>query len=195
MKNIGLCGAHRTGKTTLAIALSESLNMPFVPINTINVFERFHLHPKESLGFRTRLEIQEEILKKACDIWFEMDEPFICDRTPIDMAAYTMADIKGDTILSPDTELRVEKYLDDCQKATEKYFSYLFLIPPAIPIIDAMGKASCSRAYIEHIHNLCLALFQRTDVSEIAEIPREYIDLSDRIEYVKKFVRFPNVST
>ena len=81
--------------------------------------------------------------------------------------------------------------MNDCQKATEKYFSYLFLIPPAIPIIDAMGKASCSRAYIEHIHNLCLALFQRTDVATIAEIP--CIDLGDRVEYVKKFVRYPSV--
>ena len=48
MKNIGLCGAHRTGKTTLAIALQESLNMPFVPINTIEVFERFHI--QNSIG-------------------------------------------------------------------------------------------------------------------------------------------------
>ena len=39
-KNIGLCGAHRTGKTTLAIALQESLNMPFVPVNTIDLGDR-----------------------------------------------------------------------------------------------------------------------------------------------------------
>ena len=81
-----------------------------------------------------------------------------------------------------------------------QYQAILDKVPDIAPdrhdaIVDAMGKASCSRAYIEHIHNLCLALFQRTDVGEIAEIPREYIDLSDRIEYVKKFVRFPNVST
>jgi hypothetical protein len=184
---LGFCGSHRVGKTTTAIALSESLQILFVPINTAEVFARFHLHPKESLGFRTRLEIQEAILQKACNIWDTCNESFVSDRTPIDMMAYTLGDVKGDTILCQETELRFEKYLNDCREATERYFSHLFLIPPAIPIVDAIGKASCSRGYIEHIHNLCLALFQRTDVATIAEIPIDCIDLGDRVKYVEGF--------
>ena len=188
MNNIGLCGAHRTGKTTLAITLAKSLNMPFVPINTAEVFARFHESPKSILGIRLRLEVQEAILQKACDIWFEMDTPFISDRTTIDMAAYTLADIKGDTIISPDTEFWVQQYLGNCRKATEKYFSYLVLIPPAIPIIPAAGKASLSKGYIEHVHTLCAGLWcDRHELISGAKLPREAVDLGDRVKFVESF--------
>lgn len=182
--NIGLCGAHRTGKTTLAIALSEALNMPFVPINTIEVFERFHLHPKESIGFRTRLEVQEAVLEKARDIWFEMDEPFICDRTPIDMAAYTLAEVQGNT-LDKELEQELEHYLADCFMLTTRYFDYLFLIPPAIPL----GKASLSKGYIEHIHRLCVGFFHDSGSLQAgSRLPRSLTDLDARIKFVANFV-------
>lgn len=186
--NIGICGAHRTGKTTLAIALSKSLNMPFVEIGTSKIFAENHLDPAKPMDFRTRLGIQRQILDRANSIWFEMDQPFVCDRTPIDMMAYTLAEVNGDT-LDKDLERELGDYLRDCRETTEKYFSCLILVPPAIPIVDAVGKASPSRGYIEHIHNLCLGLFQRTDVPEIAEIPIDCIEIGDRVSMVKSFLR------
>ena len=98
LSNIGLCGAHRTGKTTLAIALSKKLKMPFVEIGTSKLFSDRNLDPAKPMDFRTRLHIQRVILNHAESIWFEMDESFICDRTPIDLAAYTLAEVQGNTL-------------------------------------------------------------------------------------------------
>gem|GEM_PF-320076 len=186
MNNIGLCGAHRTGKTTLAIALSKKINMPFAEIGTSKLFGDRNLDPAKPMDFRTRLHIQRIILNHAETIWFEMDESFICDRTPIDMAAYTLAEVQGNT-LNKEIEWELQDYLRDCQEVTERYFGYLFLIPPAIPIIDAIGKASPSRGYIEHIHTLCLGLFHQSHVNGYC-IEKDVKILSARVADIKRFL-------
>jgi hypothetical protein len=189
MNNLGLCGAQRTGKTTLAIALSKALNMPFVEIGTSKIFADNHLDPAKPMDIRTRLGIQRKILDHAIDIWFEMDQPFICDRTPIDMMAYTLAEIQGHT-LTPDLERELADYLSDCKSATEKYFDNLILVPPAIPIVDAIGKASLSRGYIEHIHTLCAGFWcDRHELISGAKIPKNCLDIDDRVKFVEDFWR------
>jgi predicted ATPase len=188
MSNIGICGAHRTGKTTLAKALAKTLNMPFIEIGTSAIFAANHLDPAKPMDFRTRLYIQQQILKHAVDIWFEMDEAFVCDRTPIDMMAYTLAEVQGHT-LDKELEWELAGYLRDCKEATEKYFNHLVLIPPAIPITAAMGKASLSRGYIEHIHRLCVGFFHDTDSMQAGCcLPRSLTNLGDRVKFVTDFV-------
>ncbi len=188
INNIGICGAHRTGKTTLAKALAKALNMPFVEIGTSAIFAANHLNPANPMDFRTRLYVQQQILKHAVDIWFEMDEPFICDRTPIDMMAYLYAEVQGDT-LDEQTEQELEGYKLLCKSATEKYFHYLFLVPPAIPITAAKGKASLSRGYIEHIHRLCVGFFHDTDSMQAgSRLPRSLTGLDERVKFVADFV-------
>lgn len=187
MSNIGICGAHRTGKTTLAIALSEVLNMPFVEIGTSQLFAANNLDPAKPMDFRTRLWIQQKVLSHAYNIWFEMDQSFICDRTPIDMAAYTLAEVQGNT-LDKELEYELTDYLRDCREITEKYFSYLFLVPPAIPIVEAVGKASPSKGYIEHIHRLCVGFFYDTDsLRSGSRLPRSLTDLDERVKFVADF--------
>ena len=186
MSNIGLCGAHRTGKTTLAIALSESLNIPYVPIHTKNIFKRLHILPDKNMDFRTRLGIQEEILMQACDIWAVEEKPFICDRTPIDMMAYLLADIQGQT-LNDELEVRVSNYLRRCHAATSRYFGHLFLIPPVIPIVHEEGKASLSRGYIEHIHVLCVGKFYESDVDGY-RLSKESAEVFQRVQEISQYL-------
>lgn len=190
MTNIGICGAHRTGKTTLAKAVAKTLNMPFIEIGTSAIFTARGLDPAKPMDFRTRLYIQQQILKHAVEVWFEMDQPFICDRTPIDMMAYTLAEIQGHT-LDAQTEQELEGYLLLCKSATEKYFNYLFLVPPAIPITAAKGKASLSRGYIEHIHLLCVGLWcERHELISGFRLPKDVTNLEDRVETIKQYLEF-----
>ena len=187
MSNIGFCGAHRTGKTTAAIALSEILNIPYLPIPTRNIFLYYHVKPEKNMDFRTRLEIQEEILKQACDIWAFAEKPFICDRTPIDMMAYLLADIQGQT-LSAELEARVSNYLKRCHAATSRYFSHLFLFPTGvIPLVLEEGKASLSRGYIEHIHTLCVGLFYESNVDGY-KLSNDSIEVFQRVQEISQYL-------
>ena len=153
--NLGLCGAHRTGKTTLAIAISTDLNLPFVRTTTSQVFAQLGLDPAEPMDFKTRLFVQNHVLDAAEQVWQESASPFISDRTPIDMIAYTLGDIQGKTEVDFDL---LSQYIDRCFASTNQFFQNLAIIQPGIPLVYEEGKAALNAAYIEHINILVIGL-------------------------------------
>ncbi|WP_434685082.1 AAA family ATPase [Pseudanabaena minima] len=153
--NLGLCGAHRTGKTTLAIAISSQLNIPFVRTTTSQVFAQLGLDPAEPMDFKTRLFVQNHVLDAAERIWQESVSPFISDRTPIDMIAYTLGDIQGKTEVDFDL---LSQYIDRCFASTNQFFQNLAIIQPGIPLVYEEGKAALNAAYIEHINVLVIGV-------------------------------------
>jgi len=177
--NLGLCGAHRTGKTTLAIALSSSLNIPFVRTTTSQVFAQLGLDPADPMDFQTRLFVQNHVLDAAQQVWQNSATPFISDRTPIDMIAYTLGDIQGKTEVDFDL---LNKYIDRCFASTKQFFQNLVIIQPGIPLIYEEGKAALNAAYIEHINILVIGLCSdRRLTANVFCNAREAIDLEIRI--------------
>ncbi|MFN9651127.1 MAG: AAA family ATPase [Pseudanabaena sp.] len=177
--NLGLCGAHRTGKTTLAIALADRLNMPFVRTTTSQVFAQLGLDPAEPMDFQTRLFVQNHVLDAAQQVWQNSATPFISDRTPIDMIAYTLGDIQGKTEVDFDL---LNQYIDRCFASTNQFFQNLVIIQPGIPLIYEEGKAALNAAYIEHINILVIGLCSdRRLTAHVFCNAREAIDLEIRV--------------
>lgn len=188
MTNIGFCGAHGTGKTTLVIALSHSIGVPYIPIDASNVFLEHKFHPSDKLDIRARLFLQQKILAKAEDIWFDVDEPsFICDRTPLDMAAYLLADV-GNGELDKHTQDEVMDYLQDCVKITIKYFDKIVLVPPAIPFVEREYKAAINQPLIFKLHTQLLGMLNYLDLP-YKELPKDCLDLGDRVQFVKDYLK------
>ncbi len=177
--NLGLCGAHRTGKTTLAIALSSNLNIPFVRTTTSQVFAQLGLDPAEPMDFTTRLYVQNHVLEAAEQVWQDASTPFISDRTPIDMIAYTLGDIQGKT----DVDFNLlSQYMERCFTSTNQFFQNLAIIQPGIPLVYEQGKAALNAAYIEHINVLVAGLCRDSRLkADIFCNPREAIALEVRI--------------
>ena len=177
--NLGLCGAHRTGKTTLAIAISSHLNIPFVRTTTSQVFAQLGLDPAEPMDFQTRLFVQNHVLDAAEQVWQESASPFISDRTPIDMIAYTLGDIQGKT----DVDFNLlSQYIDRCFASTNQFFQNLVVIQPGIPLVYEEGKAALNAAYIEHINVLVIGLCSdRCLKTNVFCNARNVIDLETRI--------------
>jgi len=187
MTNIGLCGAHGTGKTTLAIALSQSLGIPYVSIDVSSVFLEHGFHPSDKLDIRTRLFLQQKILEKAESIWLDIDEPsFICDRTPLDMAAYLLADV-GNGELDQHTQTEIMNYLQACFNVTIQYFDKIVLIPPAIPFVEREYKAAINHPLIFKLHTQLLGLLTYLDLP-YKELPQNCLELSDRVQFVEDFM-------
>jgi hypothetical protein len=177
--NLGLCGAHRTGKTTLAIAISSHLNIPFVRTTTSQVFAQLGLDPAEPMDFQTRLFVQNHVLDAAEQVWQESARPFISDRTPIDMIAYTLGDIQGKTEV--DFNL-LSQYIDRCFASTNQFFQNLAIIQPGIPLVYEDGKAALNAAYIEHINILVIGLCSdRRLKTNVFCNARDVINLKTRI--------------
>ena len=187
MANIGLCGAHGTGKTTLAIALSQKLGIPYIPIDASSVFLEYGFHPSNKLDIRTRLFLQQKILAKAVDIWFEVDEPsFICDRTPLDMAAYLLTDV-GNGELDKHTQSEIMDYLQNCFNVTARYFDKIVLIPPAIPFVEREYKAAINQPLIFKLHTQLLGILNHLNLP-YKELHRDCLDLGDRVKFVKDYL-------
>ena len=177
--NLGLCGAHRTGKTTLAIAISSDLNLPFVRTTTSQVFAQLGLDPAEPMDFQTRLFVQNHVLDAAEQVWQESASPFISDRTPLDMIAYTIGDIQGKTDVDFDL---LSQYIDRCFASTNQFFQNLAIIQPGISLVYEEGKAALNAAYIEHINVLVIGLCSdRRLKTNVFCNARNAIDLETRI--------------
>lgn len=156
--SVGLCGAHRTGKTTLAREFAAKRNIQFVETSVSAIWRELGLDPSKHHDFETRLAVQEEILKRIdAKLANYSGLDFITDRTPIDMAAYTLADAIHDSVPIGCQE-RLAKYVNDCFEATNRRFSMILLVQPGIELVHEEGKAVMNAGYIEHLNSLILGL-------------------------------------
>ena len=178
---IGLCGSHRTGKTTLAEEISQRTGIPFVRTSTSEVFREHGLDPSKPMEFDKRLWIQHKILDAAEKAWNSGHKQFITDRTPLDMAAYTLADIQGSTEVDFG---ELEGYLERCITVTNTCFQLLVLVQPGIPLVYETGKAALNEGYLEHLNFLILGLCNDDRIKSTFICLRR--DVTDKEARVKK---------
>lgn len=181
---IGLCGAHRTGKTSLARAFSSQNVIPFVQTDVSGVFKALGFDPKEDYDFKLRMFIQNRILDATESVYKKGGHQFITDRTPLDMLAYTMADIQRANLDSDDIAM-FEDYMERCFEVTNRFFATLIAVQPGIPLVAAEGKAPLNKAYIEHINTLVMGLIVDERMKATRHfIPRDLIDMNLRVNCV-----------
>lgn len=187
--SLGFCGAQRTGKSTLAQAFSLKSGVPFVPTATTGVFKRLGVDPKADLPFDQRLVVQWEILKELAGQWAEQRGDFVTDRTPLDMLAYTMADIQR-TNLTPAMNDEYKRYASDCFALTNRFFSTIMVVQPGIPIKEAEGKAPGSYGYMDHFNRIVIGLAVSEEVAcNHFLIPQATTDLGKRVSCVEYALR------
>jgi len=186
--SIGLVGAHRTGKSTLARSYAEKNGIEFLETRTSAVFERMGVSPKEDYTFRVRLQIQEEILADAVRLYATAGADWISDRTPIDMLAYTLADVQRANLNHEDSE-RLQRYIASCFRTANMYFSTLILVQPGIKIVEEEGKAPGNPSYIEHLNSLAMGLIvdERIKAGHFY-IPRSMTGLDERMDCIDSAV-------
>lgn len=186
MKNIGLCGAHRTGKTTLAMELARLTGKQFVRTRVTEIFKQHGLHAAQEMDFETRLKIQYRILEACEQDWQNAEGDFVTDRTPVDFLAYTLGDVQGKTAVD---QTDFDRYLERCFELTNRFFGLLVILQPGIPLEAAEGKAALNQAYIEHINSLVIGLGNDERVRcEVLTIRRNVTDLNERLHLVSEVV-------
>ncbi len=180
---IGLCGGHRTGKTSLAKAYAEKHGIAFVETSVSAIFRDLGYDPADTFDFKTRLDIQHEVLVRVDSIYGELNpmDTAITDRTPLDMLAYTMAEAIGKTVRAQDQK-RFEEYTRRCFEVTNRRFGTVILVQPGIPLVKTRGKAALNVAYIEHLNSLILGLSvdERLKAAHFY-LPRRVVDLDERV--------------
>ena len=164
MTKIGLAGTHRTGKTTLAKAWAARHGCDYVTLSVSKILADMGMTTKQvSDCSDTRLELQQELLRRSNIAFFEKAGSFISDRTPIDIAAYTLADaIEG--YYSDAQWSVVQQIVDDCIEITNNAFHCLLMLrpEPSIGYKAEPGKPMPDMAYQMH-HSIVIAGLMREE--------------------------------
>ena len=92
--SIGFAGAQRVGKTTLARAAGQLLNIPFVETTASAIYAQHGMDPKANYSLDDRIWIQQRILAEFTKVWSDYSgHPFVTDRTPLDLYAYLLSEV------------------------------------------------------------------------------------------------------
>lgn len=188
-KIIGLCGAHRTGKTTVAKAAAQQKRIPFLQTSSSEVFKKLGISPQADLSLKHRLAVQLEILEAAEAVYQASEaRTAITDRTPVDMLAYTMADFTRENS-TPETSQLFEKYKARCIETINRHFSTLVLVQPGIKIEHDSSKAPSTPEYIDHIAMLARGIIM-DDAFNCRKVimPKKTLSLSGRVHMLERIV-------
>jgi hypothetical protein len=185
---VGLMGAHRTGKTTTARAVAQANGIGFLGSVGTTLARDMRLDLSKPLTFEQRLFYQEARLALFEKAYAELDTLFVSDRTPLDLAAYLLAEVPA-TMTDPGLVERVRLYISKCYDLTNTHFMHicLFRPDPGIPFVAEDNKAHESYAYQEQIHILCSGLLiDRRSKRDMSVVPIGMIDQTERVTFVSK---------
>lgn len=180
---IGLAGTHRVGKTTLAKAWAEQNDIDYITPDVKGVIATFGKTCDMIGGIDERIEIQRRIVQSCNNTFLRRKKIFITDRTPIDVAAYTLADAGQELTDKQANDLN--EIVMDCIELTNSSFFSLCLVQPGIPYVTEKGSPLPNIAYQEHIHTLIQGLMRDERVNVMTwSIPRSNTDHDNRLEAV-----------
>ncbi|WP_421222569.1 AAA family ATPase [Aeromonas sp. 602293] len=185
---IGICGAHRTGKTTLARALADSTGLTLMDAGISAVFREMGLEPSRTLSFADRMRVQDRILDNYLNQMAGLDNVVI-DRTPIDFIGYLLADLSQDHYQEEAAGQRVVEYIERCFEAVRQTMSFVIFVSPGIPLEMAEGKGLVDPGYIRGLHWLMRSALADSGVAH-DYLPVSYTDLDMRREWVEGMLQY-----
>lgn len=193
---IGLSGAHRVGKTTLAKEyVKKRGNLKFLDCEVSKFMADRDFSASANYPFARRLEIQELVLTHVVDKVVDArnsGDSFICDRTPLDVAAYLLMECGRHVEDLSEYDQRIDDFLTLAYAKTLQAFDVCVVIPPAIELVDAPGKAPPSRAMQMHLDLILTGMLsdiRKTFPTErrlvTAQLPFNLTDLSGRALFLE----------
>lgn len=187
---IGVAGAHRVGKSTVAAAAANETGIFCLETRVSDTFARLGITPRSILSPEEYLNVQFEVLKDMEKKFAAAPRLFVSDRTPLDMAAYMMATIETGAI-TRHYGMAVSEYVVCCREMTDRYFENILLLQPGITIVDDPSKADCNPAYIDKINLLMVGLAISLDLDNASVViaKKAITDLASRTAILNQLIK------
>lgn len=188
---IGLAGAHRTGKTTLAQAYAGKRSAHFHQMDTAKLMAKHgYDSSNQTMDFKDKLRAQELLLHEYYDSLTELrmseHKLIITDRTPLDLATYLLIRVGPEE--SEEYSAEIIKYIRHCIAMANTFYTGITVTQPGIPLISDSKSAAASMAYIEHYNSIILGLTHHDlNQSPIQILSRLDIDLGTRVRKMGEF--------
>ncbi|CAO3459581.1 hypothetical protein [Azospirillum argentinense] len=177
---IGINGAHRSGKSTLAKALSERLGLPYLDANVTPELLARGFDQVAPMSAERRLACQEMRLELFAAKIAAAPRPCITDRSFLDIAAYSLAEL---TRMQEDPALggAVAEHVERCVHLTRLHFDHLIALRPLAGFEIADGHAPPNRGYQDHIQFLVDGMMLRCSSGGLLLTYLPYQDHAKRI--------------
>lgn len=186
---IGLTGAHRVGKSTLAEVLAKDAKAKYAPVGISQMQAAYgYDSSKQDYPWEERKKIQELLLGEFSNQLLGLRtyniEPVnsplkITDRTPLDLVGYAMWSFPDDP--TKEDIAWIENYIQQSIELTNRNYLGVALVQPGIPLVSSPTSAPADIEMIETFNQCYLSLFldPRLRVKKFI-IPRELIDIDKR---------------
>lgn len=186
-----LIGAHRVGKTTLMREACKAVGSKPMLMNVGQIQKELGFDSSnQSYDLDTRLEIQEKVIEKVEEMLKHVGiGDVIMDRSPMDVAAYTL--LHAHDKMTPEQDKRLHRIVERCIEVTNKYVMGCLLVQPGIPLVKENDtSAACSSGFIEKLNAICFGLINHGDLMDVPMfyIPRKVTNLEDRVKVLKSAV-------
>lgn len=179
MYKIGICGAHGTGKTTIATLLAKELKLPFITNTMRSMWVESGVVDFEKLPSDVRSQFQKHaILKQINRENIEGLAGFITDRTVIDNLAYTKLSSNMDGV-----DLEIYKTL--AIERIKNYSHFIYLPIMFEPEADSMRANLNSRQELAKI-------FEQSVLKYVAKenlLQVKSLSNVDRLAEIKDFLK------
>lgn len=190
---IGICGAQGTGKTTLAKAVSEQLDIPYMDAAVGDFLKGIGVDlSNDRMPAIERMKTQLEVAKYIDEITGD-NRDFITDRTPIDVMAYSM-----EIALRHSQDEGVIEIFDQiravCDQSLFSNLNSIFLLRPGVSLTSEDYKreqrGSLAPFSVQTIDTLMLGCFmdcrsmQNKGMNTMHIISDNTVDLDDRVQAV-----------
>lgn len=197
-ENIALSGPHGSGKSSLAeyvhnkAVYDKGKDFPMklrvfslCPSVASDVFKRYGYKQSDEITAHERMFLQNEILTRQIDEYEQLKEPFIADRSPMDMAAYMMCDahLNRESMFIP-----AQAYAARCAKVTKRFFKKIVVVPFCIPYEKSDKRPPFNERYIKTWTSRLIGLLNSNNVPFI--VMPEIDGIEKRAEWLAKEFRF-----
>lgn len=202
MALIGICGAHRTGKSTLAKKWAERNKFVYQDVNVSGALKEagFDSSCIQTLPPDEFIQAQTVVLDRIESVCKTLnhvpEEHFVLDRTPIDALGYFRSYFNGADWYLLQNRSREEQahfnniYMSYVRRAYEdcRYFMMMVLVQPGIQIVEEDGKALADPCFMNQLN--CMMTGDLLAVDELFPdlaptsyfIERAMIDLEERLD-------------
>jgi predicted ATPase len=183
---IGLSGAHRTGKTTVARRFAEVNECPLILSSATSVAKDMGIKVDIGMPIADRMAFQEEVLRRFEDVYETQagNGLFIADRTPLDFAAYMLTDWHPVTSGS-EHNAQIIDYVQRCMTVTERYFYLVSVVQPGIAYVSGDGKPAPNDLYQELLNTTLIGLAADTLVrNHFYLMPRTVTENEERCSHI-----------
>lgn len=153
---LAYAGSHRTGKTTLAELTAKRYGLGFRQTSTSKIASDLGIDLKAETSFADRMRFQYAVLDMLCATYKGTD--FVTDRSPLDAAAYLLANVQAATGTACD-QRNVVEYVEACMELAQQ-FDLMVFVSPGIPFVATKDADDSAPAYQMHHHHLVRGMLE-----------------------------------